>query len=317
MVATTAVPAGRMAVAAARRTGLSLERRRRLFLIMIGLPALLYVVAVALWPLARGLSYSVYDYSLLHPARSHFVGLDNYASMLADPSARRAVLNTFVFTFAAVTIEFVLGFALALLLWRDSRFNRVALALLLVPTTVTPLAVGLIFRALLTPDFGLIGYWAAEWGISGPRGFFADPSTALGALVAIDVWEWTPLMAMILLAGLKSFATDLLDAAAIDGASPIQRFLFVLLPLMLPTISLAVILRTMDAFKLFDSVFVTTKGGPDDATNVLAFHAAKQGLEFFNIGAASAASTVMLVCIGALSAAFILLSRRADARAPG
>jgi multiple sugar transport system permease protein len=284
---------------------------------LIGAPAVLYVLAVAIWPLARGFAYSFHDFSLLHPARTRFVGLDNYAAMATDPSARRAVLNTFAFTFAAVSIELVLGFALALLLWRDSRFNRVALALLLVPTTVTPLAVGLVFRALLTPDFGLIGYYAAAWGLSGPRGFFADPATALPALVAIDVWEWTPLMALILLAGLKGFASELLEAAEIDGAGAVQRFVFVVLPLLWPTVSLAVILRTMDAFKVFDSVFVTTRGGPNDATNVLAFHATKLGLEFFDIGAASAVSTVMLVCIGALSAAFIAIVRRADARAAG
>jgi multiple sugar transport system permease protein len=299
------------------RTRLSFTRRRRLFLVMLGGPALAYVVVVALGPLAQGVRYSFYDFSLLHPAQMRFVGLDNYAAVFSDPSARRALLNTFAFTLTAVAAEFALGLSLALLLWRDSRFNRAALALLLVPVTVTPLAVGLIFRALLTPDFGLIGYWAVQLGVSGPRGFLADPVTALPALVGIDVWEWTPLMALILLAGLKTLPGEVLEAAAVDGAGPLARLWRIVLPLLAPTISLAVLLRGMDAFKVFDSVFVTTKGGPGDATNVLMFYAAKQGLEFFDIGAASAVSNVMLVCVGVLAAAFILLVRRADARAVG
>lgn len=296
---------------------LGLVARRRLFFVTIGVPASAYVLVVALWPLTQGLVDSFYDDSLLYPARTRFAGFDNYVAMLTDPSARRALANTFGFTFAAVLIEMLLGFALALLLWRDTAFNRAGLALLLVPVTVTPLAVGLIFRALLAPEFGLIGYWAMQWGISGSRGFFADPVTALPALVGIDVWEWTPLMVLILLAGLKSLPDDVMEAAAIDGAGPVQRLLRIVVPLMVPTLSLAGLLRAMDAFKLFDSVFVITKGGPNDATNVLMFHAVKLGLEFFDIGAASAVSCVMFVCVGLLSFGFILMMRRADARALG
>ncbi len=284
---------------------------------LIGLPAFAYVVLVALGPVCRGIGDSFWDYSLLRPARAHFVGLDNYVAIFTDPSARRATLNTVGFTFAAVTIELAFGLGLALLLWPDSRFNRACLALLVVPMAVTPLAVGLIFRALLTPDFGLIGYWAAQLGISGPRGFLADARTALPTLVAIDVWEWTPLMVLILLAGLRSLPAELLEAAAVDGAGAARRLRHIVLPLLAPTLSLAVVLRAIDAFKLFDSVFVTTQGGPGDATNVLMFYAAKQGLEFFEIGFGSAISTVMLVSVGLMSLVFVLLMRRADAAAPG
>ncbi len=294
---------------------LLLSQRRRLFFVMIGVPAAAYVAAVTLWPLTQGLVDSFYDDSLLRPGRDRFTGFDNYVAMVSDPSARRALVNTFAFTFAAVASELLLGFALALLLWRDSAFNRASLSLLLVPVTVTPLAVGLVFRALLAPEFGVIGYWAVQWGISGPRGFFADTATALPTLVGIDIWEWTPLMVLILLAGLKSLPHDVMEAAAIDGAGAAQRLVRIVVPLMVPTISLACLLRAMDAFKLFDSVFIITKGGPNDATNVLMFHAAKLGLEFFDIGAASAVSTVMLLCVGLLSFGFIQLMRRADARA--
>jgi multiple sugar transport system permease protein len=293
----------------------SFGARRQLFLLLIGAPAFAYVAIVALWPLAQGIWYSFFRYNLLRPWQFRFAGLSNYVDLFTNETTRRSVLVTFIFTFLAVGIEFVLGLALALLLWRDSRFNRIALALLLVPITITPLAVGLLFRALLAPDFGLLGYYAATLGISSPRGFFADPAGAMGAIVFIDAWQWTPLMALILLAGLKALPTDVLEAAETDGATVLQRFRIVVFPMMLPSVFLSLVLRTMDAFRLFDSVFVTTKGGPNDATNVLLFYAVKQGLEFYDIGFASAISNLMIVCMAFFAVAFILLIRRADRRA--
>ena len=143
----------------------------------------------------------------------------------------------------------------------------------------------------------------AECGLSGPRGLLADPQRALATLVAIDAWQWTPFMALILLAGLKSLPTDILEAAEVDGATASQRFRLIVLPMLLPAAFLALVLRTMDAFRVFDIIFVTTNGGPADATNVLMIYGVKQGLEFFNIGFASAVGNVIIVCIPILSAA--------------
>lgn len=284
-------------------------------MVCMGLPALLYVLAVAIWPIAQGLWFSLYDYNLIRPQRTAFIGLENYVRLASDPTAIRAIVNTFVFTIAAVAIELVLGLAIALLLWRDDRFNRITLALILVPLSITPLAVGLVFNALLQADFGFLGYHLAQLGLSDPRGLFATASGAMAALVLIDVWQWTPLMALILLAGLKSLPTDILEAAEVDGATGRQRLVNIILPLMLPAIFLALILRTMDAFRLFDSVFVTTKGGPGDSTYVLMFYAVKEGLEFFNIGYASAISSLMLVCMGLFAVLFIFIVRHNDDRA--
>ena len=300
--------------AALRSTGLSYARKRRLFLIALAAPALLYVLAVAVGPMVQGFLYSFDSYNLIRPASRHFVGLDNYLALWRDPTARSAVINTFLFTFGAVAIEFALGLGVALLLWRDDWFNRIALSLLLVPATVTPLVVGLVFKALLNPEYGMLGYPFAEIGVSGPRGLLADPERALATLVAIDAWEWTPLMALILLAGLKSLPTDILEAAATDGATAPQRFRLIILPLLLPAAFLALILRMMDAFRVFDIIFVTTSGGPADATNTLMIYGVKQGLEFFNIGAASAVSTVIVVCILVMAAAFIGVIRPARNR---
>ena len=301
--------------AASVRPRLSFTRRRQLFLLMFGAPAVLYVIAVAIWPLSQGLSYSFYDYSLLKPDAKRFVGLDNYRALFTDDAARNSIITTVIFTVSAVTIEFLVGLGLALLLWRESIFRRICLALLLIPVTVTPLVVGLVFRALLAPDYGMVGYYAAAWGISPARGFFGDTGTALGTLVFVDAWQWTPFMALILLAGLKSLPTDVLEAAEADGATATQRFWIIILPMLLPAVFLALVLRTMDAFRVFDIIFSTTNGGPADATDVLMIYGVKQGLQFFNIGFASAIANMMIASIAIFSVIFIVLVRRADRRA--
>jgi multiple sugar transport system permease protein len=291
--------------AAAKPRGLPYPVKRRFFLAVLAAPALIYVLAVAVGPMLQGFFFSFESYSLIRPAARHFVGLDNYVNLWRDDSARAALINTFVFTFGAVAIEFLLGLGVALLLWRDDVFNRVALGLLLIPATVTPLVVGLIFKAMLNADYGVLGYFLADAGISGPRGLLATTHSALATLVAIDAWEWTPLMALILLAGLKSLPTDIIEAAEVDGATSWQRFRQIVLPLLLPAAFLALILRMMDAFRVFDIIFVSTNGGPGDSTDTLMIYGVKQGLEFFNIGAASAVSTVIVACIMVMAAAFI------------
>ncbi|WP_137132115.1 sugar ABC transporter permease [Rhizobium sp. FY34] len=295
----------------------SFANRRRLFLFLMATPAVLYVAAVGLWPLAQGIGYSFYKYNLLRPARTQFVGLQNYIDIFSDATTRKAILNTFQFTFFSVGLQLVLGFALALLLWRDSRFNRAVLAFLLIPSTITPLVVGLIFKAMLGADYGIIGYFLSDAGIGPRSGLLTDAGTALWMLILIDCWEWTPLMTLILLAGLKSLPGDVLEAGQVDGATAWQRFRLLILPLMLPSVFLALTLRTMDAFRVFDSVFVTTGGGPDDATNTLMLLGVKEGLQFFNVGFASAVGNVTLLFIALIATMLLLVVRRADVRING
>jgi multiple sugar transport system permease protein len=296
---------------------LGFAERRKVFLFAMAAPATIYVAAIGVYPLMRGFIYSFYDYNLLQLNRTRFVGLGNYIDLFGDATMRGALVNTCVFTVASVAIQLILGGALALALWRDDRFNRFCLTLMLIPVTITPLAVGLIFKGLLLADYGQIGYYLAQWGLSSPRGLFSTTSTALATLVFVDVWEWTPLMALILLAGLKALPTDLLEAAAVDGATALRRLRSIILPLMWPSILLALTLRTIDAFRVFDIVFVTTAGGPGDATNTLMLLAVKEGLSFFNIGRASAIANLTLLCIALIACVFIVAIRRADRKANG
>ncbi len=298
-------------------SSISFATRRKFFLFAMALPAVAYVIALGVFPLVKGIWYSLYEYNLLKPARTHFVGLDNYVNLLQDADFRGAIANTVIFTVFSVGIELVFGFLIALALWRDDRFNRVCLTLILIPVTITPLVVGLIFKGLLLADYGMIGYYLADWGITDPRGLFATPSTALATLIFIDIWEWTPLVALILLAGLKALPGDLLEAAAVDGATPLRTFRSITLPLMLPAVMLALTLRTIDAFRVFDSVFVTTGGGPGNSTNTLMVYAVKEGLSFFNIGKASAIANIALLCVAIIAACFIFMIRHFDKKANG
>ncbi len=301
----------------ARPGPLPFQVRRQIFLVALAAPALVYVLAIGVWPMLQGVWYSAFDYSLLHPARRHFVGFGNYASLFEDASFRNALLNTILFSLCAVMLEFAAGLGIALLLWREGRFNQICLALLLVPVSVTPIAVGLIFKGLLEPDYGMVGYWLAQWGISDPRGLLGSTHTALATLVLIDAWEWTPLMALILLAGLKALPLDVIEASVADGATALQRFRLVILPLLLPAVFLALVLRMMDAFRVFDSIYVTTGGGPAGATDTLMVLAVKRGLQFFDIGSAAAIGNVMILCLAVIATLFVLVIRQADRVANG
>jgi multiple sugar transport system permease protein len=313
-VSTLSRPLGRSGV---RRRDRGFFDRQRYFLFFMAVPAVLYVIVVGVWPLAQGTWYSFFDYNLQKPKRTHFVGLQNYLDIFADGSAQHAIINTFVFTIVGVAIQLVVGLAIALMLWRDDRFNRTILAFLLIPATITPLVVGLIYKGLLGPDYGFVGYWLAEFGLAPRGGLLGDGGTALWTLIFIDCWEWTPLMVLILLAGLKSLPTDVLEASRADGATVWQRFFWVILPLMLPSVFLALILRTMDAFRVFDAPFVTTGGGPGDATQTMMLLAVKQGLQFFNVGYASALGNITILFIAIMAIGLILAVRRADARING
>lgn len=277
-------------------------------------PAVLHVAVFAVYPILRGVQFSLFRMNLMQPWLHRFVGLRNYTDALADPAIRHSLAITLVFTAGCVTLELVMGLCLSLLLWADNRFNRVATILMLVPITVTPVVVGLIFRALLDPSFGLIGYWLTRAHLAPPQGLLGNTGTALMTMMAVDIWEWTPLAALILLAGLKALPDDILDAAAIDGAGPLTKLGRMILPMMLPSIFLVLVLRVTDVFRTYDIVFAATGGGPGDSTNLLMLAAVKQGLQFFDIGYGAAISLLMTLAIIVMAGLTGLALRELDKR---
>jgi multiple sugar transport system permease protein len=280
------------------------------------LPATAYVFVVAVYPLLSAFLISFFDYRLTDPEqRRTFVGLANYSRAFLSLEARVALVNTIAFVAGAVALEAGLGLAVAILLQRDNRLNQVALALLLIPMSITPLVVGLLWKVLYNADFGVIGYYALALGVPIGHGLPAENSTALASIVAVDVWEWTPLMVLIFLAGLKSLPREPFEAALADGATAVQRFWYLTLPMLRPVVLLALVFRSMDAFKIFDVIFAITQGGPGFATTVLNFYIYKQGLTFFDMGYASALSNMLLAIMAVLCYAYIRLLQHSQNRA--
>lgn len=273
-------------------------------------PALILVGVFAVYPVAYSIYISFFKYKLTDPTQSQtFVGLGNYVTAMGDPSFVVAARNSLVFVVGAVGFELLFGLGLAVLLNRELPGMGIVRSLLIAPLTLTPLVVALVWGALYNADFGPVSYYLKILGFRLGAGPVGEPSLALASLVVIDVWQWTPLMALLLFSGLRSQPVELHDAAQIDGASGWQRFLHISLPLLKPTILVALVIRTIDALKLFDSVFAITGGGPGRSTEVVNYYIFKVGLTFFDIGYAAAMSNLLLVVIVIMSALYLRVLR--------
>jgi multiple sugar transport system permease protein len=272
---------------------------------------LIFVVAIAIYPLAFSFYISVFKYRLTDPNQTHtFLGLANYIEAFHDKQVIKSISNTLVFVFGTVVIEVLLGLGLALLLSGEGRHMRIIRSFLLIPMALPPLVVGLVWKSLYNVDFGVIPYYLKLLGLDMGRGPLGEISTAMPAIIIIDVWQWTPLLMIIFLAGLKSLPRQPYEAARVDGANRWQRFWHITLPLLKPTFLVALLLRTVQSFKVFDIIYATTSGGPGTATTVLNYHIFTVGMTFFDMGYAAALANILLVIIAALSILYILVLER-------
>jgi multiple sugar transport system permease protein len=274
-------------------------------------PALILVLAVIAYPLIRGVQISSDFYRFGRPLRS--VGLDNYREALHDKVFRSAVWTTIKFVFFAVLIETVLGYALALLCLRELKFIRAVRLILIVPMIVTPVIVGLVFRLIYASDVGLLTIISHRLGGS-EIGLLSGEHSAFWAIVALDVWEWTPLMFLILLAGLQSLPQEPFEAAKVDGAGSVRTFLDHTLPLMRQVLAVAIVLRTLDAFTTFDQIYVLTQGGPGTTTQLIAYYGYDAFFRFQRYGFAAAMLIMAALVLLAFSAIAVRMLRRMEAR---
>lgn len=287
------------------------KRQRARFLLLLVAPAVVFVLAATVYPLLSAITLSFFDYDLKRARVAPlFVGFDNYTRFLSDPQGQLAIANTLLFAVSAVVIELVLGLAIALMLWRDTRFNKLVTALLLVPVAFTPLVAALMFKNLYSTTYGPLGVIANALAGGSLESVITNPATAMPSLILIDVWQWTPLIALTLLAGLRSLPEEVNEAAALDGAGYWRRLFAMVLPQLSSYIFIAVVIRTMDAFKVFDSIYAVTGGGPGNATTTLNYLAFTTGLQFFDIGYAAAISNILLVLIAAFAAVYIFSLNR-------
>jgi multiple sugar transport system permease protein len=258
------------------------------------------LLAATILPLVALLWISLTDFNLVTSVDMNFVGLENYQdNILQSERALSALATTGVFIFAAVSLQLVLGFLLALLLWGRPKRRKVFLPILLMPMFVTWIAVGLMFRFMFETGIGIVPHLLSQVGIN--IAWFSDPTYALAAIVIADVWEWTSFMMILLLAGLESLPEAPHEAARTDGASRIEMFFDVTLPMMYPVIGVAVFVRVIEASKVFPKVLAMTEGGPGSSTETISYIIYEIGFRDFGIAtAASQAVTVTLMLLGFL-----------------
>ena len=273
-------------------------------------PLILLLVAILIYPLVFSFWVSLHDYELTAIGQEKFIGLANYRGLLDNPSYWRAMANTLIFVALAVGLELLLGFGLALLLHRSVPLRNLFRAVLLTPMFITPIAVGLMFRFLLNSQLGIIPYLLKGVGIQVD---WFGPRLALLSIVLIDVWQWTPFMLLLLLAGLESLPTEPFEAARVDGASGWAMLRYMTIPLMRPIILAAVIIRMLDAFKVFEYIYAITRGGPGERTEVIQYHIYRVGFRFFRMGEAAAMAYTLIVITLILVAILFYILRREEA----
>ncbi len=280
-------------------------RRERLAPYALLGPVVLYVSAIALLPVAFTVWLS-FRRQLPIFGISRFVALENYAFLLQDPRFWNALGNTAYFVGVSVTLELILGLGLALLLNRRFRGRGLARALVLVPWAVPTVVAARFWEWIFNADFGVLNY------LLGTRiNWLGDPSWALHAAIAADVWKMTPFAALLLLAGLQVIPEELYRAACIDGANRWQLFRHITLPLLRPVILLVLLFRTMDAARVFDLVFVLTGGGPANETETLVVYTYKLLYRTLQFGYGSALAVATFLFIFALSLVYVHQLRRA------
>jgi trehalose/maltose transport system permease protein len=272
-----------------------LERQRRLAWYLI-VPAVFVVFLVIGYPLIQVLVYSVLKYKLDGVTPASFVGLSNYLFILTDPDFWLAVQNTLIFSVFSVTLECVLGLAVALVANSKFKGRSILRVAILIPWAIPTVVSSKIWAWMFNDIYGVVNVLLINLHLIPQKiAFLATPLTALPVIIAVDVWKTTPFMALLLLAGLGLIPGDLYEAAAIDGASKIRQFFSLTLPLVMPTLLVALIFRTLDALRVFDIFYVMVGGQGNMAT--MAIYNQQWLVSFLDAGIGSAASVIILVII--------------------
>jgi multiple sugar transport system permease protein len=261
-------------------------------------PSLLVLGIVLFYPLGYAIYLSLFDYYLPNPERQ-FIGLGNYVELLSEPRFWHSMLTTGIIAGSAVASEFILGFALALALFRLTRGAKAFAVLNFLPHIITPVVGALLLRWIFVSRWGLLDATLASLGIF-PPDWLGNPLMAKLTVIAADAWKFTPFMMLVLYAGLQSMDRNLLEAGVIDGASGWNLIWHIILPTLRPLILFVLAIRLMDAFRFFDSIYVLTGGGPGTATETITMYTYQLGFRMLEIGKASALGIITLAMVAAL-----------------
>jgi len=288
-----------------------LKRPRLASILLLG-PATLLFALLTIYPLGRVfiLSFFMTEYGF---EGAKFVGSENYQYLLSDSFFQQATWNTISFTLMATISEVALGLMLALMVSRRFPGRWLVIPTLIAPFVLSTMVVTAIWRAWFHYDFGYLNNLLRAVSLS-PVEWLFDPNLAMISLVLVDLWQTAPLTFLILLAGLQSIQPETYEAARMDGASPSQVLITITLPLLVPHMLLAALLRSIDSFKIFDKVYALTGGGPGMATETLSMYVYKLGFKFFDVGLASTAAVVMIVVAGILAAIYAVYIIRGRSR---
>jgi multiple sugar transport system permease protein len=281
------------------------RRRHRWTPELLMLPALLAILLVMAFPLAYLVFMSCHKWSMVGYAPPSFVGLSNFVALADDQRFVDSLGRTLYFTALGLASNIPLGFAIALLLVEDFPTRNILRTLLILPMVATPVAMGLVWVVMLDPSLGVVDYLLRLIGIENPPLWLSDTGWVLPTLVAVDAWMWTPLVTLICTAGLASLPSEPFEAALVDGASAWQRFCYLTLPMMIPTLIVAAMLRVMDLLKVIDIVYVMTAGGPGHASETINLYNYLVALSYDKIGYGAAIALVLfalvLLCTVALT----------------
>jgi multiple sugar transport system permease protein len=277
---------------------------------VFSLPAALFVLLMVVFPLGYTAWISLHEWSMSSIDPPRWVGLANYKQLLEDSRFWNAVRNTLIFSFGAVIVETLLGVALAVMLNRRFRLKNVVRTLFLLPMVATPVAVAMVWLLIYEPTVGMANYVLKKLGLT-PQLWLSSLDMVLPSLMIVDIWEWTPMIALIVLAGMTTLPQEPYESALVDGASRWQIFRLITLPLLVPTIVVAMLLRMIDALKTFDLIYATTQGGPGIASETLNIYGYVLGFGFFKMGLGSALIMLFLLLVALVSLLFVYLRKKA------
>ena len=284
----------------------SIKNRRFNIPQLMVLPTIIFILAVSVYPLIYSFYMTLHDWSLTRAEPPTFVGIGNYISLFQDSRFWYSFRTTVIFTGWAVVMEMVIGMTLALSITRNTRFQQICRSILLIPMMITPVVLSLMWKYMYNPEYGIFNYFLYFLKIEGPI-WLGEPSPALPAVIMVDIWQWTPFVFLLLFSGIASLPPDVFEAAEVDGATGFQTFRNITLPLVTPFLLVALLIRFMDSFRIFDTIYVLTKGGPANATETLSIYTYKVGFNYFNMGYAATLSYIILVIITIASQQFVKL----------
>ena len=281
---------------APRQSNFTVWLRENRFALYLIAPTIIILFVLTIFPLVYAVYISVFDYYLPRPHQRTFIGLGNFGEVLTEPRFWQSMKQTAYFMVGSIGVQFVLGLGLAMFFFEEFRgksAKAIYLPLILLPMMAAPVVVGYMWRLLYQVEFGPLNYLLrGVFGVSSE--WTANTSTALLSIIIADIWQWTPFVTLVLLAGLVSLPQELFEVADLDGAKTWQKLRYIIFPLMRRVIAIVLLIRILDSFRELDKIFIMTQGGPGSVTETVSYYAYITGFKYFRVGYAAAMSLLLL-----------------------